>query len=104
MAKRLLAGAACAALISLCAPVGAATSPGAPGSFWMFGVSADPSVSAFYAARNSAPLWLGAGQDGNAARDLLTILKRSGVEGFTEGPEIASQAEALIAGASQSGD
>jgi len=103
MAKRL-AGAACAALITLSAPVGAATSPETPATFRMFGVSAEPGVNAFYAARNSAPLWLGARQDGSAARELIGILKRARVEGLAEGPEIAAQAEALIAGASRSGD
>ena len=93
----LLAGAACAALMTLCAPVGAATTPEAPAPFRMFGVSADPGVNAFYAARNSAPLWLAPGHDGTAARDLIAILKRARVEGFAEGPAIASQAEALIA-------
>jgi len=103
MKKRLLAGAACAALITLCAPAAAATSPETP-SFRMFGVSADPGIDAFYATRNAAPLWLGAGgRDESAARDLLTILKRSQVEGLAQGPEIAAQAEALIVRA-QSGD
>ena len=101
MVKRLLAGAVCAALITLCAPVAAATTPEAP--FRMFGVSADPGVNAFYSARNSAPLWLGAGQDGSAARNLLSILKRAQVEGFAQGPEIAAQVEALMARA-QTGD
>ncbi len=74
MIKRLLAGAAGAALVTLCAPVSAATTPETPAPFRMFGVSADPGVNAFYAARGSEPLWLDARQDGNAARDLLGIL------------------------------
>jgi murein L,D-transpeptidase YcbB/YkuD len=97
---RLLAGAACAALMTLSAPVAAATTPETPAPFRMFGVSADPGVNAFYAARNSVPLWLAPGQDGAAARDLVEILKRARVEGFAEGPEIASQAEALMSRAS----
>jgi murein L,D-transpeptidase YcbB/YkuD len=102
--KRLLAGAAFAALATLSAPAVAATTPGAPVSFRMFGVSVDPGVNAFYAARNSAPLWLGAGQDGSGARELLSVLKRSGVEGFADGPEIAARSEALMVRASQTGD
>jgi murein L,D-transpeptidase YcbB/YkuD len=101
-AKRLLAGATGVALANLCAPVGAATAPES-GSFRMFGVSTEPSVNAFYASRNSAPLWLDAKQDG-AALQLLFVLKRARVEGFVEGPEIAAQAEALMARASQTGD
>jgi murein L,D-transpeptidase YcbB/YkuD len=101
---KLLAGVACAALTALCPPVEATTTPGAPALSRMFGVSADPGVNAFYAARNSAPLWLGARQDGSAVRELLSVLKRARVEGLAEGPEIASQAEVLMARASQSGD
>ena len=97
MVSRFFAGAACAALMGLCAP--AAAQEASP-NFRMFGVVPDPSVNAFYAARNSAPLWLGAGQDGTAARDLIAILKRAQVEGLAEGPAIASQAEALMARAS----
>lgn len=100
MKTRLLAGAACAALITLCAPVAAATTPETPAPLRMFGVSVDPGVNAFYAARNSAPLWLGARQDGTAARELLGILKRAQVEGYAQGPKIAAQAEALMSRAS----
>src|SRR4051794_17565213 len=97
MIHRLLTGAAGAALMAFCAPCAAAdTSP----DFRMFGVAADPGVNSFYAAHNSAPLWLGSGQDGSAARHLIGILRRAQVEGLTEGPEIAAQAEALLARAS----
>jgi murein L,D-transpeptidase YcbB/YkuD len=98
MIKRLLAGAAGAALMGLGAPAAAAAD--APLNFRMFGVSADPSVDGFYAARNSALLWLGAGRGDTAARDLIAVLKRAQVEGFSEGPEIAAQTEALMARAS----
>src|SRR6185369_10506342 len=87
--------AAAAALMGLCASPAVAAD--ASLNFRMFGVSADPSVDAFYAARQSAPVWLGAGQDGSAARDLIAILKRAQVEGLSEGPEIAAQAEAAMA-------
>ena len=98
MAKRLIAGAACAALMGLCVPPAAAAD--ASPNFRMFGVSTDPGVDAFYASRNSAPLWLGAGRDGTAARDLIGILKRAPVEGLADGPAIAAQAESLLARAS----
>ena len=97
MNKRLLAGAACAALITLCAPATAAPTVEASAPFRMFGASVDPGVNAFYATRNSAPLWLGTNQDGSAARELIGILKRAQVEGLAEGPEIAAQAEELMA-------
>jgi murein L,D-transpeptidase YcbB/YkuD len=61
---------------------------------------ADPGVSAFYASRNGAPLWLGDGSDSPAARELIRVLKRAPVEGFAQGPAFAEQAEALIARAS----
>jgi murein L,D-transpeptidase YcbB/YkuD len=96
MLKRLLAGAAAAALMGLSASATAAAAD-ALLNFRMFGVAADPSVDAFYAARQSAPVWLGAGQDGSAARNLIAILKRAQIEGLSEGPEIAAQAEAAMA-------
>ena len=95
MIQRLLAGAAGVALMGFCVPP--AIAQNARPDVRMFGVATDPGVSAFYATRNSAPLWLGAGQDGTAARDLIVILKRAQVEGLAEGPEIAAQAETLMA-------
>jgi murein L,D-transpeptidase YcbB/YkuD len=60
----------------------------------MFG---NPAVDAFYASRRNAPLWLADGPDSEAAGELIQILRRSSIEGYTEGPAIASQAEALLA-------
>ena len=101
MFTRLLAGAACAALMTLGAPAAAATTPEAPParSFAMFG---DHAVSAFYESRNGAPLWFADGPGSPAARELIQILKRSAAEGLYDGPGYAAQAEALIARA-QSG-
>jgi murein L,D-transpeptidase YcbB/YkuD len=65
----------------------------------MFGTAAtsrNADVDGFYASRNGAPLWLANGPDSADARALLQILRRSAIEGFTEGPAIASQAEALM--------
>jgi murein L,D-transpeptidase YcbB/YkuD len=100
VAKRLYAGAACAALMSLCAPVAAATVPSTPQSFRMFGIASEPGVQEFYASRGGSPLWLSRGADSPAVRELLSTLKRAQVEGLGQGPEIASQAEALLARAS----
>jgi len=100
---RLLAGAAAAALMTVGVPAAAATTPEAPPvahSFTMFG---DPAVSAFYASRRGAPLWLADGPGSPAASELIQILKRSAAEGLYDGPGYAAQAEALIARA-QNGD
>jgi murein L,D-transpeptidase YcbB/YkuD len=66
----------------------------------MFG---NPAVDAFYSARNGAPLWLADGPDSEAAHELIQILRRSSIEGYADGPAIASQAEALLARA-ETGD
>lgn len=102
MVTRLLAGAAAAALLTLGAPATAATSPEAPParSFAMFG---DPTIDSFYASRDGAPLWFADGPGSPAANELIAILKRSSVEGLSDGPGYAAQAEALRARA-QAGD
>src|SRR3954469_2274048 len=97
----MLAGAACAALTVLCAPVSAATSPELPGA--AYDASADQAVGAFYAARNGAPLWLRSTNDSAAAGALLSILERAPLDGLESGPAIASQARSLISRA-QAGD
>jgi murein L,D-transpeptidase YcbB/YkuD len=94
--RRLLAGTACAALMALFAPAEAATTPAAPSAqaFTMFG---NPGVDAFYLARHDAPLWLADGPDSAAASELIQILRRSSIEGYSDGPAIASEVEALLA-------
>ena len=97
---KLLASAACAALISLGLPAHAATTPQLPVSV---GVGpADPGVVSFYATHRGA-LWLTGGADSSAARELIGVLKRAALDGMPQGPALASQAEAQIARA-QSGD
>lgn len=103
MVTRLLAGAAWAALMTLGAPAAAATTPEAPPAARSFAMFGDPAVSAFYAARRGAPLWLADGPGSPAASELIQILKRSAAEGLYDGPGYAAQAEALIARA-QNGD
>src|SRR5206468_3964590 len=73
---RMLAGVACAALITLAAPVTAATSPELRAQS-ISNASADQAVSAFYAARNGAPFWLRSGADSSAARELIGVLERA---------------------------
>ena len=97
---RLLASAACAALIPLASPAQAATTPElpAPGAF----VQADSGVANFYATHRQG-LWLKGGADSSAARELIGVLTRAALDGMPQGPAMASQAEALIARA-QTGD
>ena len=99
MITRLLAGAACAALLGLSVPVSAATSPELPGA----AIQVSPSVDAFYASRHGAPLWLRSGADSGAARTLIGVLERSPLDGLGNGPALAAQAQALLARA-QAGD
>jgi len=88
----MLAGAACAVLITPAVPAQAANSPSpaAPAT------SSDPSIAAFYANRHGAPLWLGQGADGSAARELISVLQRAPLDGLTSGPALAAQVQALI--------
>jgi L,D-transpeptidase YcbB len=90
----MLAGAACAALTALCAPASAATSP--EFSTAASNLAADQAVSTFYAARHGQPLWLRAGADSSAARELIGVLQRAPLDGFSSGPTIAAQAQALV--------
>jgi len=60
-------------------------------------------VDSFYASRGGAPLWLRGGADSPAARELLGILKRAELDGLDNGPELAAEAESLIA-QGQTGD
>jgi murein L,D-transpeptidase YcbB/YkuD len=88
----MLAGAACAALMISAAPAVAASSPATST------VLAPPNgaVSAFYASRHGAPLWLSQGGDSAAARELISVLQRAPLDGLASGPALAMQAEALI--------
>jgi L,D-transpeptidase YcbB len=95
----MLAGVACAALMAPVLPAQAATTPelATPAN-----LDVAQSVSAFYARRGAAPLWLRAGTS-TAARELIGVLQRAPLDGFANGPAIASQAQALLARA-EAGD
>jgi L,D-transpeptidase YcbB len=99
---RLLAGAACAALTALAVPAVGATNPALPTTA-NYDAAADQAVSAFYASRGGAPLWLRSGADSAAARELIGILQRAQLDGMPSGPGYAAQAQALLARA-QMGD
>ena len=94
----MLASVACAALMGLTLPANAATSPQLPSS----SAFNDP-VGPFYAARHGAPLWVRSGADSSAARELIGVLERAGLDGMPAGPALAQQAAALLSRA-ENGD
>lgn len=97
----MLASAACAALTFVCAPASGATSPeitmSSPAAF-----SANQAVDSFYASRHGAPLWLRAGADSSAARELIGVLERAPLDGLDSGPAIAAEAKTLMSRAQMS--
>ena len=97
MISRLFVGAAAAALLGLTTPVSAATYPEVYGTNADVSPSALQAVDAFYANRGGAPLWLETSQGSSPERELLAVLDRAPIDGFENGPELAAQAEALIA-------
>ena len=103
MKIRKLACAACAALTILAVPAVGATSPGLAAPSQSLAGPVDQAVSAFYAARQGAPLWLRGGPDSPAGQALIDALKRASLDGLSSGPELAGEAQALLARA-QSGD
>ncbi|MEA3068110.1 MAG: L,D-transpeptidase YcbB [Sphingomonadales bacterium] len=102
MKIRMLAGAACAVLMTPSVSLAAATSPEVP-SAALFDPAADQAVSAFYASRAGAPLWLKSGADSSAARELIGVLQRASLDGLPSGPVFAGQAQTLLARA-EAGD
>src|SRR6476469_2258328 len=100
---RMLAGVACAALTFLAAPATAAMSPSPSTQSSISDQSANQAVSAFYAERGGAPLWLRSGVESNAAREFIGALERAQLDGLPNGPALATEARALMAHA-QSGD
>ena len=87
----MLAGVACAALVGISVPAAAATSPSLPSATYAAG---DQAVASFYASRGGAPLWL---NNAAAARELIGVLQRASLDGFSNGPALAAQAQALLA-------
>jgi murein L,D-transpeptidase YcbB/YkuD len=64
---------------------------------------ANDAVGKFYASRAGAPLWLRQGADSSAARELIGALERAPLDGLSNGPALATQAQLLLARA-QTGD
>ena len=97
MKNWILAGAASAALTVSPVPAFAAANPELPAPGSSIGGAADQAVSAFYASRHGAPLWL---NNASAAGALINALQHASLDGLPNGPKIALQAEALLARAS----
>ena len=88
------------------ATVGAASAQVSPtpatSSLLSPGAQAHDDYARFYAASKNAPIWFRSGQT-EAGAELLNMLRRSPIEGFARGPQLAVEVEAAIAKA-QSGD
>jgi murein L,D-transpeptidase YcbB/YkuD len=99
-----LNGAAIAAMVLAAVPSAAAAqvTAGATASPSVAIAPANDDISRFYAASKDAPIWFRAGQT-DAGTALVTILKRSPIEGFSRGTQLASDVEAALARA-QTGD
>ena len=94
----MLAGAACVALMIPFVPAHAA----APAT-QSYAAPVAQAVADFYAARRNAPLWLREGQDSAAVRAFIPVLQRAPLDGFSSGPMLASQVQALL-GRAAAGD
>jgi murein L,D-transpeptidase YcbB/YkuD len=99
---RMLAGVAFAALMVLPAPATAATDSPLPVAAGYDPADAQAVID-FYAARSGAPLWFRNGVESSAARELIGALQRASLDGMPSGPEMAAQAQVLLARA-QAGD
>src|SRR4030095_11590047 len=84
-----------AALTIFCAPLVGLAVPSTPATAQAY-TSVDQAVSAFYASRRDAPLWLPSGGDRSAARALISDLQRASLDGLPSGPSLAAQAQSLL--------
>ncbi len=92
-----------AALTALALPAVAMGQSGAGAAAGQSAIfAANDDISRFYAASKNSPIWFRGGQ-AEAGPALVNILKRSPIEGFARGPQLAAEVEAALAGA-QSGD
>lgn len=65
-------------------------------------LQAHDDIARFYTASNNAPIWFRSGQ-AEAGPTLVNILRRAPIDGFSRGPQLASDVEAALAKA-QTGD
>ncbi len=103
MITRLLAGAACAALLGFSMPVSAATNPQLVGAAVDISPSDAQAVSAFTSSLPHASLWRRKARDSGAARALIGVLTGRPSDGLENGPALAAQAQSLLLRA-QAGD
>jgi murein L,D-transpeptidase YcbB/YkuD len=85
-----LLGAALGAALLLAAPAAAAATVSAAT------LAPALAVDRFAAARGEQPLWLRDGVQGPAVQRLLQVLRRSPIDGFARGPELADAAAAML--------
>jgi murein L,D-transpeptidase YcbB/YkuD len=82
--------------------VSAQTTSGAPATPTISTTTSVDDYSRFYAASKNAPIWFRSGQ-AEAGPLLVSILRRASIEGFSRGPQLATDVEAALAKA-QTGD
>ena len=103
MQRKILKIAATAILGMTALPAGAAMQAAtASAPVQVATASVRPDVVQFYQARKNPPVWFRAGQ-ADAGPMLINILRRSSIEGFARGPQLAGEVEAALARA-QTGD
>ena len=96
MKSQLLSCGALAALIAAASPASAANVAAAESAPAASAPLAG-SVGALYNSYNIPPMWFRGGVQNPAAQELVSILRRSVVDGFTSGPALAAQAQAALA-------
>ena len=98
----MLAGAACAALLSFAMPAVAADYPETMnyGAQSTAPYSVTNAVNAYYSARPGTLLWLKSGANDIAATQLIQLLRRAPLDGLASGPDLAAGAQSLLARAS----
>ena len=97
MQRKILKIAATAILGMTALPAGAAMQAAtASAPVQVATASVRPDVVQFYQARKNPPVWFRAGQ-ADAGPMLINILRRSSIEGFARGPQLAGEVEAALA-------
>lgn len=92
-----------AASAGLCVPASAQWAPApafAPAGQRLFESAA---VARFYEERGNAPIWFRHGPRSDAATQLLTILHRAPIDGFSQGPNLAAGLQQVIRSAQVGG-
>lgn len=94
---KLVLLAASTAAIAGVSPASAATSPSLPvASAPALEITANPAVASFYSDWHAPTIWLKGGPGSAAAAQLVSILRRSSIEGFDRGAGLAAEVEAAL--------